>query len=232
MRTLNPIGLCSLLAVTIAFIICTSFSSTTSDKHFVDGWYIKNNGDRVDCSIKLFMYDTKKISYKSSDNKKKQSIESKELKEIGLMMGDSTVILHKYESATYSGLGKFKAKQGQKWMQEIYKTDRVTGYNMIIFEGGGRVGTNASGGATLASGKFLTVQYGLRMADNDYVLYFPIELWWDRSDTPKAFDVIYRKIIAKYLKDYCPSFAKSFKKSKYKIAEFEASLDAISTECQ
>ena len=232
MKVVNINRLFKVLTWLLLITLFTSLSSDAKDKHYVDGWFIKNNGDRVDCSIKLFMFDAKKISYKKSKSDDKEKIESSELNEIGLMMGDSTVILHKYESATYSALGKFKAKQGKKWMQEIYKNDRVIGYNMLIFEGGGRVGTNGTGGPTFASGKFLTVQYGLRMSENDYVVYFPIELWWDRSDTPKAFDVIYRKIIAKYLKDYCQTFAKSFKKSKYKIAEFEEALDAINSECR
>jgi|GEM_PF-6892039 len=232
MKTINFNYLTKFLLGVLLFTVLTSFTSNSKDKYYVDGWFIMNNGDRVDCIIKLFKYDTKKISFKSSENKKKETVLSSEISEIGLMIEDSTVVLHKYESAKIGGLGKFKANQGKKWMQEIYRTERVVGYNMLIFEGGGRVGTNAFGGAIMAGGKFLTVQYGLKMTENDYVLFFPIELWWDRSDTNKAFDVIYRRSIAKYLKHYCPSFVKSFKKSDFKIAEFEKALDAINSECK
>jgi arsenate reductase-like glutaredoxin family protein len=211
-----------------------AYSVSTKDKNdYVNGWLIKNDGEKIECLVRLFMFDADKITYKTSERDKKgKTLKSTELQEIVLEMGDSTVILNKYKSATYSALGKFKSDQGDKWMQKIYETDRVSGYNMIIYEGGGHVGTNAFGGPMFAGGKFLTVQYGIKMTENDYVVFFPIELWWDRSDVPKAFDTIYKKILAKYLKDYCPSYAKSIKKLDYRLEKFEDSLDDINSKCK
>jgi hypothetical protein len=214
-------------------IISSLLFIPTKKSDYVEGWLIDNNGERTEAAIKLFMYDAKSITYKTSaDDKAKLKAKSSDLKEIGLVLGDTTIILHKQQSARHSGLGKFKGNLGEVWMQEIYDTDKVKGYDMIVYESGGRVGTSAFGGPSFAGGKFLTVQYGLKMEGNDYVFYFPIEIWLDRSGSGGTFDTIFKRSLSKYMKDYCADFAAQAKKGNLVYAEFEKALDSINASCE
>ena len=206
-------------------LILTSFNLPVK-KNYFDGQLIKNNGDVIEASIKLFSFDAKNITYIEGD--KKQKIKSADLKDVKMVIRDSTVTLNKYQSAKYSGMGKLKENPGEVWMQEIFVAENVNGYNMLVLERGG-----ATGSGTFASGLFFSVYYGLKLkaAPKDNVFYFPMDINWEREDTPKAFNVIFRKSLAKYLKDYCPAIAKKIKKGDNSIDEFEKTLEQLNNAC-